>query len=112
PPASTIQQISSSLRAPYLMQSAVAFERQMPFNTTVAITYANSHGLHLLRSEDINAPLPGTYLPTLPASGVFPLGRSGQVLLMESAGLYNQNQLILNVTSKVNRDISLTGSYM
>jgi len=31
---------------------------------------------------------------------------------MESAGLYNQNQLILNVNSKVNGDISLTGSYM
>lgn len=31
---------------------------------------------------------------------------------MESAGLYNQNQLIFNVNSKVNRDISLTGSYM
>jgi hypothetical protein len=30
---------------------------------------------------------------------------------MESAGLYNQNQLILNVTAKVNRNISLTGSY-
>jgi hypothetical protein len=30
---------------------------------------------------------------------------------MESSGLYNQNQLILNVDSKVNRKISLTGSY-
>ena len=45
-------------------------------------------------------------------SGVFPLGRPGQVFLMESAGLYNQNQLIVNVNSTVNRDISLTGSYM
>jgi hypothetical protein len=30
---------------------------------------------------------------------------------MESSGLYNQNQLILNVNSKVNKDVSLTGSY-
>jgi hypothetical protein len=111
-PASRIQEISSTVRAPYLMQSAVGFERQMPLNTTIAITYANSHGLHLLRSQDINAPLPGTYIPTIPGSGAFPLGRPGQVLLMESAGLYNQNQLILNVNSKVNKDISLTGSYM
>ena len=111
-PASTIQEISSTLRAPYLVQSAVAFEREMPLNTTIAITCANSHGLHLLRSQDINAPLPGTYIPAIPGSGVFPLGRPGQVLLMESAGLYNQDQLILNVNSKVNRYISLTGSYM
>jgi Carboxypeptidase regulatory-like domain len=111
-PHSTIQEVGSTLRAPYLMQSAVGFERQMPLNTTIAITYANSHGLHLLRSEDINAPLAGTYLPTVPGSGEFPFGRPGQVLLMESGGLYNQNQLILNVNSKVNRDISLTGAYM
>ena len=63
-PASTIQRISSSLRAPYLMQSALGFERQLPFNTTVAITYSNTRGLHVLRSRDINAPLPGTYSPT------------------------------------------------
>ena len=36
-PPSTIQQISSTLRAPYLMQSALGFERQLPLNTTVAI---------------------------------------------------------------------------
>ena len=110
-PPSTIERISSTLRAPYVMQSALGYERQLPFNTTVAITYANSHGLHLLRSEDINAPLPGTYLPSVPGSGVFPLGRPGLVVLMESAGLYNQNQLLVNVNSNVNRNFSLTGSY-
>ena len=31
---------------------------------------------------------------------------------MTSSGLYNQNQLIVNVNSKVNRDISLAGSYV
>jgi len=111
-PPSTIQQISSTLRAPYLMQSAIGLECQLPWNTTIAITYANSHGLHLLRSQDFNAPLPGTYLPTIPGSGVFPLGRPGQVFLMESAGMYNQNQLIVNVNARVNRDVSVTGSYM
>ena len=111
-PPNTIQQISSTLRAPYLMQSAIGLERQMPLNTTIAITYANSHGLHQLRSRDINAPLPGTYVQTVPGSGVFPLERPGQVFLMESAGLYNQNQFIVNVNSKVNRNFSLTGSYL
>jgi hypothetical protein len=111
-PPSTIQEISSSLRAPYLMQSVLAWERQLPFNSTLSITYANSHGLHELRSQDINAPVPGTYNPAVPGSGVFPLGRPGVVALMESAGLYNQNQLILNVNTRVNRNVSLTGSYM
>lgn len=110
-PSSTLQKLSPTLRAPYLMQSALSFERQLPFSTTVAVTYANSHGLHMLRSRNINAPLPGTFDPGIPNSGVFPLGRPGLVVLMESSGLYNQNQLMLNVNSKVNKDISLSGSY-
>src|SRR5947209_6255127 len=108
----TIQEISSTLRAPYIMQSAVSFERQLPANTTLAITWANSHGLHMLRSRDINAPLPGTYSPDIPGSGAFPLGMVGHVLLMESSGLYNQNQLIANVNSRVNQNVSLFGFYV
>ena len=110
-PPSTIQRLSPTLRAPYLMQSAIGVERELPFNTTVAVTYANTHGLHILRSRDINAPLPRTYNGLDPVSGVFPLGGSGPVFLMESAGLYNQNQMTVNVNSRINRDISLTGSY-
>ncbi|HVI79989.1 MAG TPA: TonB-dependent receptor, partial [Candidatus Acidoferrum sp.] len=110
-PPSAIQEVSSALRAPYLMQSALGFERELPRNTTVAVTYANSHGVHMLRSQNINAPVPGTYVPAIPTSGLYPLGRPGLVALMESTGLYNQNQIILNVNSRPFRDISLTGSY-
>jgi hypothetical protein len=111
-PTQTIQQISAALRAPYITQTAVSFERQLPFNTTVAVTYANSHGLRLLRSQDINAPLPGTFDPLIPGSGVFPLGHSGPVFQVESSGVYNQSQLITNVNARINRDVSLTGSYV
>jgi hypothetical protein len=107
-----VQEISSRLRAPYILQSAVTLERQLPRNTTLAITYTNSHGLHVLRSEDINAPLPGTYNPAIPNSGVFPLGRPGAVDLMESSGLYNQNQIISNVNAKVNAGLSVFGFYV
>src|SRR5205823_214884 len=51
-----IQEVDSRLRAPYLMQFAFTLERQLPKNTTLALTYSNSHGLHQLRSLDINAP--------------------------------------------------------
>ncbi len=107
-----IQEISSRLRAPYLMQTALSLERQLPKNTTLAVTYTNSHGVHELRSDDINAPLPGTYQPSVPASGVFPLGRPGPVFLAESSGLYNQNQLIANVNAKLNAGFSLFGFYV
>ena len=107
-----IQQISSRMRAPYILQSAVTLERQMPANTTMAVTYTNSHGVHLFRSEDINAPLPGTYNPAVANSGVFPLGHPGPLELMESSGIYNQNQVIANVNSKLNAGLSLFGFYV
>src|SRR5215213_1253063 len=108
----TVQQISSTLRSPYIIQTAVSLERQLPFNTTLAMTYANAHGVHLLRSQDVNAPLPGTFNPFLLGSGVFPLGKRGPVFLMESSGIYNQNQLITFVNSRLNKDFSLSGSYV
>ncbi|PYS34793.1 MAG: hypothetical protein DMG14_28600 [Acidobacteria bacterium] len=87
------EQISPTLVTPTYYQSAISLERQLPLNTTVAITYANSHGLHMLRSRNVNAPLLGTYDPAVPGSGVFPFGPVGAVFLIESLGLYNQNSL-------------------
>jgi hypothetical protein len=108
----TIQKVSASLRAPYTMQSALTVERRLPWNITLAMTYTNSHGLHVFRSEDINTPLPGTYNPNVQGSGVFPLGHPGPVNLMESSGVYNQNQLITNVNAKLNAGFSLFGFYV
>jgi len=103
----TIEKLSATLRAPYLMQSAASVERQLPRHTTLAVTYTNAHGLHQLRSTDINAPLPGTY----PANPVYPYGNPDPIFLMESSGLYNQNQLITNINSRLNANISLFGFY-
>jgi hypothetical protein len=66
----------------------------------------------MLRSNDINAPLPGTYDPSVPGSGVFPLGTPGPVFQMESAGLYNQNQLIANIKANLKSSLSLFGFYV
>ena len=106
----TIHTVSSSLRSPYLMQSSIGVERQLPAKTTLAVTYTNSHGMHELLTRDINAPLPGTYTG-ITGSGVFPYPDQGPIYEMESAGLYNQNQLVANVNSRVNAKISLIGTY-
>ena len=61
--------------------------------------------------RNINAPLPGTYTG-LPGSGVYPYGDAGPIYEQESSGLYNQNQLVTNVNSRVNRRLSLFGFYV
>lgn len=98
-----IQQKASNLRAPYLMQSLFSVEQQLPRHTSLALSYSNSHGLHQLRSEDVNAPLyPG---------GPYPMGNSNPLFQVQSGGLFNENQAIVNVNSQPTANISLFGSY-
>ena len=97
-----VQKIDSNLRAPVIFQSAFTIERQLLPSTTLAVTYTNSRGAHTLRSLDINAPLAG---------GFYPLGNANPLFLMTSSGVYRQNQISANVNAKVNRSVSLTGSY-
>jgi hypothetical protein len=106
-----IHTVSPLLITPYVLQSAIGVERQIPGNTTIALTYTNSHGLHQLLSRNINAPLVGTYTGVA-GSGVYPYGNVGPIYEQESGGLYNQNQIVANVNSRLNRNISLFGFYM
>jgi len=104
--------VSSQLRAPYYLQSALTLEHQLSASTTFAVTYTNSHGVHLYRSVDINAPLPGTFNPNVSNSGTFPLGHTGPVFRMESSGIYNQNQIVANINTRLNQGVSLFGFYV
>ena len=106
---SSITKVDQNLRAPYVIQSAFGVERQLPFATTVAVNYTNSRGLHLLRSRDINSPLPGTY--TGAGTGVRPFGGTNEINLFESSGILKQNQLMINVRNQASRKISLFGGY-
>ena len=105
------QQVFPNLSSPTFYQSMISIERQLPRNTTLAVTFADSHGLHMLRSRDINAPLPGTFDPAVAGSGIYPFGPIGSVFLMESSGLYNQRQLLVNLNSRASRSLSVTATY-
>ncbi len=98
-----IDKVYSGLQAPYIIQSAIGVERQLPFNSTVAVTFTNSHGLHQLVSRNINAPLPGTIIRPDPDLG--------QVQLFESSGLFNQNQLMVNLNTRMTRTLSVFAMY-
>jgi hypothetical protein len=110
PSNQSITEVDSNVSAPYLLQSAFTVERQLPHNNTLAVTYTNAHALHVLRSEDINAPLPGTY--SGPGTGVYPYPDRGPIFPMTTSGLFNQNQVAFNLNSKFNSAISLTSSYV
>jgi len=109
--ALTTYQIDPHLHAPYTMQSAVSLERQISRNANFAVSYLNSRGVHQLLTRNINAPLPGTFDPTDPSSGVRPLGNIGNIYQYESLGDFKQNQLIANVNMRIGSALSLFGNY-
>ncbi len=112
PAQNSIYRLSSDLRSPVLLQSAIGVERQLPGNTTVAVTYTNTRALHTLQTVNINAPLPGTYLPGSLSSGIRPYGDAGNLFLYESGGLMKQNIMMVNFNTRFRRNMTLQGNYM
>jgi hypothetical protein len=121
---SNIYQVDPNLRAPYTTQGGVGLERQITKNATVSVTYLNSHGVHQILTRDINAPLPGTYVYCAPddksctqSPGVRPyqnfanITNVGNVYQYESAGIFNQNQLITNFNLRMGAKLMLFGVY-
>ena len=107
----TIFRISPDLHSPYDMDAAVSLERQLLPSTTVSLTYINSRGIHQFLTNDINAPLPGTFNPSDPTSGVTLGNAAGNVYEYQSPGIYKQTQFIANIHVHANR-ISLFGYYV
>jgi hypothetical protein len=100
----TIYQIDPNLRTPYTTQAGIGLERQVTKKATVSVTYLNTHGLHQLITRDVNAPDPANPGDARPNSNISDLYQ------YESAGLYNQNQMIANFNIRGSK-VSLFGFY-
>jgi len=107
----TIYQIAPGFQSPYVIQGAAGLERQVTQNIKASVTYITSHGIHQLLTRNINAPLPGTYDPANPSSGIRPFGDIGNIYQYEPAGLFNENQLIANFNIRMGAALSLFGYY-
>ncbi len=111
PTSPTTYRLASNIRAPYTMQTGVSVERQLGRIGTLSLTYLNARGVHQLLSVNANAPLPGTYDPADPASGVRPYGNVGNIYQYISEGIFKQNQFITNFNVRVRSALSLFGYY-
>ncbi len=120
----TVYRLAEGLQAPYTLQSVFSVERQVPRNLTVAASYINIRTLHVLRTRPLNAPLPGTFIPAIPGSGVHPLDCADfippdvnpatrcNIFQYESSGRYNQNQFIVNLNSRFHRNATMNAYYV
>jgi Carboxypeptidase regulatory-like domain/TonB dependent receptor len=108
----SIYRLATDIRTPYTTQSVISVERQLPKNTTLALSYINARTVHLLRVRNINTPLPGTYNFLDPSSGVRPLGNGRNIFEYESSGHLNQNQFIVNMTHRFSRSANMNAFYV
>ncbi len=94
--APTIYRISPVLRAPYLMTGGLGVDKPVGKYGSLSLNYMYSRGEHLFLTRNINAPLPGTYNPSDPASGERPLGIAENIYEYDSEGASARNRLVLN----------------
>jgi Carboxypeptidase regulatory-like domain len=104
----TIQDLYSGLRAPYVIQSAIGVERQLPFASTLSVVFTNTRGVHLLDTRNIAAsPLAPNGAPLASSNGLS--GAVSQLDLYESNGIMKQN--MVNVMMNTNLGSRFTLHY-
>lgn len=105
-----VRKLGTRLQAPFTRQFALTLERQFFNRFMVSGTFTNSMGVDSLRSQNINAFLPGTYDSSIPGSGVRPFP-GGNIYAYESNGRFRQNQLVTNVNARISKGYVLQGYY-
>ncbi|MCC6343267.1 MAG: TonB-dependent receptor [Bryobacterales bacterium] len=99
----TVRRLAPDIRAPYIAQGVIGVDRQLPWRTSLSANFIYSRGEHMLRTVNINTPLP---------DGTRPLGNIGNLYQFESNGVLRQKQFMVNLRSQFNRRVMLFGFYV
>jgi hypothetical protein len=109
---STIKKVASNYRSPYTQQFGAGLERQLTKGTTVTATYLHSFGVHQMATINANPYKQGTYVfgsTTLTGERIDPT--QGIVEEYYPEAVFKQDQLILNVNTKLSSNLSVMGFY-
>ena len=91
-----------------IMQAAT-LERQLPRKSTFTVTFLHISGKHVPIIVNINTPLPGTFNPANPTSGVRPYGNAaGNIFEYQSNGIYHQKLTFVKWDARISKKVSFT----
>ncbi len=102
PPPGVVR-IAPSLSTPYVIQASIGVERELGSRNHMTIEYQHLRGLHLLRSRDINAPLPQT--------GVRPNPNFFNINQVESTASMNSDAVTLGYRGRAGKFFSMIAQY-
>jgi hypothetical protein len=103
--------LDPNLKAPYTINFSSSVERQLPYGLNGSASYIYARGVHQFRMRNINAPLPGTYDPSDPDSGLRPFGDIGNLYQIESSASSKYNGLLFRLDRRLGRTFMLFGNY-
>jgi len=98
----TIWTIDPNLRSPAMFQAAAGVERQLPLGIVASANYIHTRVWHKFLARNINAPLPGSGKTPFPG---------GNIYQYESAGTFNENQLVVSVNRRFKGRFAMFGRY-
>jgi hypothetical protein len=87
--------MADQLSLPYTINSSISFEIRLRYDLFISTSYDYVRGLHLYRSRNINAPLPGTDAPLDPTYK--------NILLLESSASSRYQGLSFQVNQRLGR---------
>ncbi|MFN7943969.1 MAG: TonB-dependent receptor [Blastocatellia bacterium] len=105
PPPALVRR-ADDLRAPYLTQAGVSIEREVWRNSQLSVEYQTLRGVRLLRSRNVNAPLPGSI-----GAGRRPDPTMGNISQVESSALMRGHALSLTFRGSIGRRLRLMAQY-
>ncbi len=107
----TIYRVSPLLHSPITVQQSVGLDKEFFKHLTLSVDYTYYRGVDQLLTRNINAPLPGTYNPADPTSGVRPLGTLQNIYEYDSLGASKRNRIFTNFHLRFN-PVLLYGYYI
>jgi hypothetical protein len=103
----TLYNVDPNLHIQYDMMSGLTLERAIGKIGSVSANYLYIRSDHQYLSRNINAPLPGTYNPADPTSGVHPFGGAQNIYQFSSDGAAKDQIIFANANLQPNKRLTL-----
>lgn len=107
----TVFQINPGFQAPRLFVANVSLQRMFGQVGSLTVSYMLNRGKHSQITRNVNAPLPGTYDPNNPGSGVRPQGGTSNLYQYDSNGDYTSHRFAVNWFVNYHSKFFLYGNY-
>ena len=108
----TIYRVDPRLRISHSFVSSITAERIVGHIGNIAVNFLEADGRHAYLLLNANSPLPGTYNPAAPSSGVRPLGGTGNTYQYTAEGTGHAQMFFTNLNLNPTRRLYLFAFYV